>query len=140
MAEIMTIFVMRISRLLGLTASAAVTATSALGAAPTNKLAAVLAEPQQQHHSQAVPGMSLNAATVEPAAVLPKTNLALSDIAAAMPDSIKLPDQRPMPGWLASRARLDAKRNALRARNALKQLPVRQACAPKRYSKRVVWH
>lgn len=145
MAAIMTIFVTRISRLLGLTASAAVTATSAFGAAPsTGKLSTALAQPRQEHHSIAVPGgPRADSAAIEAVTALPglveKAVLQLPATVMEADASLALPEQRSMPGWLAARTAIDAKRNKARARNAKKQIPVRKSAAPKRQTKRVVW-
>ena len=160
MAAIISIFVTRISRLLGLTASAAVTATSAFGATqPTNKLATALIQPRHEQHSVAVPGAlrtdatTIGSTAVNPAAVAFAPAPVEIDIAAVLAEavalapapvaevmaSLTLPEQRPMPGWLAARTAIDAKRNAVRKRNACKAIPVRKNSAPKRHTKRVVW-
>jgi hypothetical protein len=160
MAAIISIFVTRVSRLFGLTASAAVTATSAFGAAqPTSRLSTALIQPRPEHHSGVVPGAPrTDTAAIASTAVIPRAvtftpgsaeiDLVAVLTASALPApapvaeavaSLMLPEQRSMPGWIAARAALEAKRNAAGKRNACKPIPVRKKAAPKRHTKRVVW-
>ncbi|KAB2847980.1 MAG: hypothetical protein F9K44_12030 [Hyphomicrobiaceae bacterium] len=129
MADMIAIAFARLARLLGLTASAAVTATTALGAAPaSSKPAAALAPPAQLLLGTAVAGIAKSVPIgVELAAV-------------SAVEAIKVPSQRQMPGWLAARTALEAKRQAAKRRSAVKPIPRRVSASPKRRVTRVVWH
>lgn len=142
MAAIISICVRRIARLFGLTASAAVTATTALGATPsTGKLVTALIQPRQEHHSVAVPGLPrTDTAAIEAVALIPQPAVLAPASAIGAWASLTLPEQRSMPGWLAARAAIEAKRSAARKRNSCKPIPRRTVAAPKRRTTRVVWH
>jgi hypothetical protein len=128
MAEIISSVFARLARLMGLTASAAVTATTALGATPTSsKLASALAPPTQLQQGEAVAGV---------------TQIADKDVgpvAIKVAEALALPEQRRMPGWLVARTALDAKRSEARRRNARKPVPCRVQASPRRRATRVVW-